>query len=152
MNQSDILFEIEKEFNCDLRETRTSRKRELVLLRALYFKIQKFIFPKMTLVSIGKPLDKDHATVINAFSKFEGLLLTYPEYMNSIKKVCYKIRFDVYEGILPSELIIKNINLDANFNISVTSLCSKVHESNKETFLTKLDALCELNKHEIRRR
>lgn len=152
MNQSDILFEIEKEFNCNLKETSNSRKRELVLLRSLYFKIQKFIFPTISLVSIGKCFNKDHATVINALSKFESLLCCYPEHLNRIKKICDNLRYDLYEGIIPIDILNKNSNIDFNFNLLVSNYTNKVHESNKETFLTKLDALCELNKHEIRRR
>ncbi len=173
-----IINEINKEFKVDLFKTRNIRSREIVILRFFYFKLARNM-TDFSLATIGNELKKkDHACVINGIEKFHYLSLLYPDYVvkfNKIKKALkvikdenlIKIVDDVsvlktelkkekhrnsilqyeYEKIKKETRTFKNqINKDILFSIN------KVHDSNFDIFLTKLDALCELNKHEIRRR
>lgn len=176
-----ILNEIDKEFNVKLRKNAKTRKREILLLRYLYFTIAKEK-TKYSLDKIGEPLKKDHATVINGLKKYQNLLLLYPNYLEKIAKIRYKINdicasleddnFISEEDYKDKDVLInkiqelkkKNILLRSqyksikkfntinrlNVDGKLIKSISKVHESNFDTFLNKLDALCELNQYELK--
>ena len=71
MNSTAIKNSVQNTFNTfiDVR----SRKREVVYMRAIYYKLCKeFTFE--SLVKIGKTINKDHATVIHGLKVFDNVI------------------------------------------------------------------------------
>ena len=65
-----IMKMVNKKLGTNLYKNRKSRKREYVEARSLYFKLMKDL-TDMSLTSIGKTLQKDHALVIHAIKSYE---------------------------------------------------------------------------------
>lgn len=172
-----ILNVINKEFSTNLKKDYKTRKRDKVILRYFYFLISRK-YTKKSLESIGELLNKDHATVLNGLKKFDSLLPLYPEYLERFSKIdnivnnfndksyiencdnVASLKIQI-EKLINSKILLRSENkllkkksrtFNNEVNQKILSCIEKVHDSNFDTFLDKLDALCELNKHEIRRR
>ena len=67
--------------------TQQKRNRELVEVRSLYFHIVKHLSPMQTFESIGRSVNKNHATVIFGITQYE----TYAKYNKELDKLKAKI-------------------------------------------------------------
>lgn len=74
-----IMKMVNTKLNTDLYKNRKSRKREHVEARSLYFKLMRDL-TNMSLSSIAKTLEKDHALVIHAIKSYETYSI-YEEYL-----------------------------------------------------------------------
>lgn len=73
MTYSEIKIIVEEHFNVNL--INKSRKRHLVEARYIYFKLCMDYADKKTLASIGKSLNKDHATVLHGIRSVTNWML-----------------------------------------------------------------------------
>jgi hypothetical protein len=173
----NIINEINKEFKVDLFKTRNIRSREIVILRFFYFKLARNM-TDFSLTTIGNELKKKHGCVINGIKKFDYLILIYPDYVVKFNNIEIKLKYikdkninNIVDDVSVLKIELKkekyknsileyeykkikkeNRAFDNKVNKDILFSINKVHDSNFDVFLTKLDALCELNKHEIRRR
>jgi hypothetical protein len=68
-----------------------SRKREVIEIRALYFKLLKEYNPFLTLEQIGNTVEKNHATVIHSLKKYN----MYEKYNSDLKVLKSIIRNNI---------------------------------------------------------
>jgi chromosomal replication initiation ATPase DnaA len=64
------------------------RTRELTQARAIYFKLARRFCKYASLSKIGKPVDRDHATVINGLKTYDIEAMHDP-YMNDVYQIIY---------------------------------------------------------------
>ena len=85
---------------------KNSRKREVVMARALYYKIARDLYSgsnKLTLRKIGEELGKDHATVLHGLRKVSPFVLKDTYFNNVYKSVLHVIDKSKYENFSESE-------------------------------------------------
>jgi len=75
--------------------TTKNRKREKVTARAVYSKLCRDIFPDMSLAKIGKPINRDHATIIHMFRIINDHLKNDKDYITLYKKASSLINKDL---------------------------------------------------------
>jgi chromosomal replication initiation ATPase DnaA len=64
------------------------RTRELTQARAIYFKLARRFCNYASLSKIGKPVNRDHATVINGLKNYE-IEATHDPYMNDVYQIIH---------------------------------------------------------------
>ena len=88
-----------------------SRKREVVEMRSLYFNVLKELRPNISLSSIGKSVNLNHATVIHSLNKYE----MYERFNSNFKALKRKIILELIENKLfiseENPELIKKLNL-----------------------------------------
>jgi len=145
----------------------TTRTREQVEARSLYYTLIKEITPKTTLKQIGKSVNKNHATVIHGLNQWD-MLVRYNPTLNKYKERILKM-FDKQIDLTDIDLLRKQINRlqgelidlqienerlrkellnDAEPTIKAAKeLLAKFAGSEQhELFLIKLNALIQMNK------
>lgn len=75
--------------------TTKNRKRENVTARAVYAKLCRDIFPYLSLHKIGKPINRDHCTIIHMFKMIDQHLKNDNQYINLYKKASVIINKDI---------------------------------------------------------
>jgi hypothetical protein len=86
----------------------TTRTREQVEARSLYYTLIKEITPKTTLKQIGKSVNKNHATVIHGLNQWD-MLVRYNPTLNKYKERILKM-FDKEIDLTDIDLLRKQIN------------------------------------------
>jgi hypothetical protein len=90
-----------------------SRKREIVALRKIYYKILS-ISTKMTYTSIGKTVGKQHCTVLHALTSFDWDYNTDPPFKELYDKIYYIFSegkpAETTEGLIRENLILQETN------------------------------------------
>jgi len=86
----------------------TTRTREQVEARSLYYTLIKEITPKTTLKQIGKSVNKNHATVIHGLNQWD-MLVRYNPTLNKYKERILKM-FDKQIDSTDIDLLRKQIN------------------------------------------
>ena len=98
MNSKIIKKAVENAFNTFIDVK--SRKREIVYIRSIYYKLCKD-FTKESLDAIGKHVNKDHATVLNGLKIFDNIIDNFWEkelfnvYLDIRKTIQNKITLEV---------------------------------------------------------
>ena len=98
MNSKIIKKAVESAFNTCI--SVKSRKREIVYMRSIYYKLCKD-FTNESLNAIGKQVNKDHATVLNGLKIFDNIIDNFWEkelfnvYMNIKDHIKTKISLEV---------------------------------------------------------
>ena len=98
MNSKIIKKAVESAFNTCI--SVKSRKREIVYMRSIYYKLCKD-FTNESLDAIGKQVNKDHATVLNGLKIFDNIIDNFWEkelfnvYMNIKNHIKTKISLEV---------------------------------------------------------
>lgn len=98
MNSKIIKKAVESAFNTCI--SVKSRKREIVYMRSIYYKLCKD-FTSESLDAIGKHVNKDHATVLNGLKIFDNIIDNFWEkelfnvYMNIKDHIKTKISLEV---------------------------------------------------------
>ena len=145
----------------------TTRTREQVEARSLYYTLIKEITPKTTLKQIGSSVNKNHATVIHGLNQWD-MLVRYNPTLNKYKERILKL-FDKEIDSTDIDLLRKKVNRlqgelidlqienerlrkellnDSEPTIKAAKeLLAKFAGSEQyELFLIKLNALIEMNK------
>jgi len=90
MKPQEIKTLVEQETNNTL-DTNT-RKRDIVYTRSVYFKLCR-IHTQQPLCDIGKPVNKDHSTVLHGIKLFNNVLVEYEQsYLELFTKLDAEIR------------------------------------------------------------
>jgi len=90
MTLQEIKTLVEQETNNTL-STKT-RKRDIVYTRAVYFKLCR-VHTQQPLSDIGKPVGRDHATVLHGLKLFDNVLVEYEKnYLELFTKLDQEIR------------------------------------------------------------
>ena len=90
MKPQEIKKLVEQETNNSL-NTKT-RKRDIVYTRAVYFKLCR-IHTQQPLSNIGRPVGRDHATVLHGIRLFDNVLIEYEQsYLELFTKLDEQIR------------------------------------------------------------
>jgi hypothetical protein len=109
---------------------KTSRKREVVEARAMYYKILKQIDKKKSLASIAQSVGKNHATVIHSLNSYDSFEQFNPTLRLFKKEVLSKLN-------LKSELI-DNHKSDVIQNLKVEIINLNQEIENLQETITKL--------------
>ena len=99
----EIINQVNSYFEVDCMQN--TQKREIVYPRQVAMSIIYELVPRITLVSIGKKFNKDHATVLNAFKRVNNEIGIYQD--------SYAQYLDIIANIEKSE-IYKNSNIQKN--------------------------------------
>ena len=99
----EIINQVNSYFEVDCMQN--TQKREIVYPRQVAMSIIYELVPRITLVSIGKKFNKDHATVLNAFKRVNNEIGIYQD-----SNAQY---LDIIANIEKSE-IYKNSNIQKN--------------------------------------
>ncbi len=86
----------------------TTRTREQVEARSLYYTLIKELTPKATLKQIGSSVNKNHATVIHGLNQWD-MLVRYNPTLNKYKERILKM-FDKQIDLTDIDLLRKQIN------------------------------------------
>jgi|DEB0MinimDraft_10_1074344.scaffolds.fasta_scaffold00389_11 hypothetical protein len=84
LTKTDVKQIIETAHNVDLSDK--SRRRHIVYLRFIYFKICREMFPGASLDSIGKSVNRNHATVIHALRNFDYVCIADEDFVANYNK------------------------------------------------------------------
>lgn len=107
--------------------TTKSRKRENVTARAVYAKLCRDIFPYLSLHKIGKPINRDHCTIIHMFKMIDQHLKNDNQYINLYKKASVIINKD----IIATENL-KEISYLESLEQRIINLSNTLIEKNKQ--------------------
>lgn len=110
---------------------KSSRKREVVEARAMYYKILKQIDKKKSLASIAQSVGKNHATVIHSLKSYDTFEQFNPTLRLFKKEVLLKLNFK-------SELI-DNHKSDVIQNLKVEIINLNQEIENLQETITKLN-------------
>ena len=145
----------------------TTRTREQVEVRSLYYTLIKEITPKTTLKQIGNSVNKNHATVIHGLNQWD-MLVRYNPTLNKYRERILKL-FDKEIDLTDIDLLRKKVNRlqgelidlqienerlrkellndsEPTIKASKELLAKFAGSEQYELFLTKLNALIEMNK------
>lgn len=100
----EILEHCEKVMSLDLKTK--SRDRVKVYTRFVYYKICKENIKRISLVSIGKEVKRDHATVMHGLREFDKLK-NYPDFYDIYKKCKRNAPMFIEGKLTPQEREIK---------------------------------------------
>ncbi len=90
MTLQEIKTLVEQETNNTLNAK--TRKRDIVYTRAVYFKLCR-VHTQQPLSDIGKPVGRDHATVLHGLKLFDNVLVEYEKnYLELFTKLDQEIR------------------------------------------------------------
>ena len=168
--KNKIIKIVSDQLNIDLMATANHRKRNYVYARAIYYKITRDLTVE-SLADIGKPLNKNHATVVHALNVVFSNIEMYEPDMLSVYNACKEIALDEIRKSKKHELsstrksISEVINLNkilraeleqSNAEISrlkmitsaldptISNLIGRVTENNRELFIERLDAMTKM--------
>lgn len=121
------------------------RKREAVYARAVYFKIGREVYPKMSFAELGKSLNRDHATVLHAINKVMPHAMEHERFNLLTESLRYSLspRSDKKSV---AEYIVENNSLYQQ-NVELTHKLSTMIQENR--FLRLVEQLDEAEKDEV---
>ena len=107
--------------------TTKNRKRENVTARAVYAKLCRDIFPYLSLHKIGKPINRDHCTIIHMFKMIDQHLKNDNQYINLYKRASIAINKDIIET-----KHLKEISYLESLEERIVQMSNTLIEKNKE--------------------
>lgn len=121
------------------------RKREAVYARAVYFKIGREVYPKMSFAELGKSLNRDHATVLHALKKVMPHALEHERFNLLAESLRYSLspRSDKKSV---AEYIVENNSLYQQ-NVELTHKLATMIQENR--FLRLVEQLDDAEKDEV---
>ena len=118
-----------QETNIDI--TKNSRKRNVIEIRALYFKLLKEFNPALTLEQIGETVNKDHSTVIHSLKRYD----MYEKWNNYLKQLSYIITHKI------NDENIVDLNDNASLKFELRKARNKIDSLELELEEYKLSAI-----------
>jgi hypothetical protein len=119
---SQIKVEVAKELGLSL--NRNTRKREYVYARAIYFKLCRE-FSHATLSSIGKSVNRDHASVLHGLFVFDVIALHKDTILSSYTKIRNEL-------LVQNEDDLKKYNEENYYKIKYNKLIEEYQELQKK--------------------
>ncbi len=119
---SQIKVQVSKELGLSL--NRNTRRREYVYARAIYFKLCRE-FSHATLTSIGKSVNRDHASVLHGLFVFDVIALHKDTILSSYTKIRNEL-------LIQSDDDLKKYNGDNYYKIKYNQLIEDFQELQKK--------------------
>lgn len=120
MTLQEIKTLVEQETNNTLNSK--TRKREIVYTRSVYFKLCK-LHTQQSLAAIGKPVGRDHATVLHGIRLFDNVLVGYEQnYLNLFVKLDAEISKQTGKTFRKTQ---KLLNPEAHYRKKFANLLSE---------------------------
>lgn len=119
---SQIKVEVAKKLGLSL--NRNTRKREYVYARAIYFKLCRE-FSHATLSSIGKSVNRDHASVLHGLFVFDVIALHKDTILGSYTKIRNEL-------LMQNEDDLKKYNEENYYKIKYNKLIEEYQELQKK--------------------
>lgn len=135
---------IEKTTGVDI--NRTSRRREVVEARAMYYKILKQIDKKKTLQSIADSVGKNHATVLHSLNNYDSFERFNPTLKLFRKEILSRLNYKSFENNTSKDETITALQIEAiKQNEEIINLKEKITKlqetRNRYNIITNIETL-----------
>ena len=135
---------IEKTTGVDI--NKTSRRREVVEARAMYYKILKQIDKKKTLQSIADSVGKNHATVLHSLNNYDSFERFNPTLKLFRKEILSRLNYKSFENNTSKDETITSLQIEAMKQneeiINLKEKITKLQETrNRYNIITNIETL-----------